>query len=112
MNAVPTADVLQTLSPKELFNVLPTTIMLTAPLTGPDQLPRWEALNGDHREAQEILSVPGLRSGTTYWVQDPLHALVLRQAAWRGQHAAEVLWDLAVQQYAVLVADTMANAWQ
>ena len=105
-------NILDGLSTTELFEVLPTTMMSTAPLTKPDQLHRWESLNGDHRDPCDILRNPALRAGTTYWANDALQALVLRQAARRDGHLAEVLWDLGMEQYAVTVANTMPAAWK
>lgn len=100
--------VLDALTTSELFEVLPTTEARTALVTTPEQLPRWESLNGDHRDVTEIVTSPRLRAGTTYWVEDPLHALVLREAARREGHAAEVLWDMGMAQHAVLVASAGA----
>lgn len=100
--------VLDALTNSELFGVLPTTAASTALVTTPEQLHRWESLNGDDRDATETVTSPSLRAGTTYWVEDPLHALVLREAARREGHAAEALWDLGMARHAVLVASASA----
>ena len=100
--------VLDTLSASELFHVLPVAASPTAPLVESDQAHRWESLSGDSRQVEEILGAPDLRAGQTYWVQDPLHALVLRQIARAEAAPAEVLWDLQTQQYVVMVTSSLS----
>lgn len=92
----------------ELFDVLPNATMAAWWIDEPDQIGRWETLNGDHRDAKEIVSNPMLRAGAAYWVDDALHALVLRDAALRQQHTAEAMFDHGREQYVVLVS--MATA--
>jgi len=103
---------LDTLSTSELFHVLPVTASSTAPLLESDHAGRWEPLSGDTRQVEEILSAPALRAGRTYWVEDPLHALVLRQIARAEAAPAEVLWDLQTQQYAVMVTSPLSFGWE
>ena len=93
----------------ELFDVLPQTTMHAGWIGEPDQVDRWETLNGDHRSAEEIVTNPALQAGTAYWVHDVLHALVLRNAARHQQRNAEALWDTRFEQYAVLVTHCMPS---
>lgn len=106
----PATTVLQSLSTTELFEVLPITEARTALLASPDQIDRWEPLNGDHRDAHAIVTGLARRGGTTYWVSDILHALVLRQAARQAAQTADILWDLGLQQYAVMVTSPCLGA--
>ena len=99
--------VFDSMSTTELFQLLPVTSMRTALIVEADQIHRWELLPGDLWDLADRITDPALSAGTTYLVEDALHALVLREAARRSGHAAEVLWDLATQQYAVLVAASM-----
>jgi hypothetical protein len=91
------------LDASELFDVLPETITPAAWIGDPGRIDRWEALNGDNRDIEEIVTSPDLLAGTAYWVHDALHALVLRNAARQQDRAAEAIWDLDLNQYVVLV---------
>lgn len=101
--------VLDTLSARELFDVLPVAAASTAQFVESDQTHRWESLDGDPREVEEIVSAPALSAGVTYWVKDALHALVLRQLARAEASPAEVLWDLETEQYVVMVTHSMSS---
>ena len=88
----------------ELFNVLPEITIHATWIGDPDQIDRWEVLNGDDRDIEDIVTNPDLLAGSVHWVHDALHALVLRNAARHEERVAEALWDLALAQYVVLVA--------
>ena len=103
----PPTTAFESMSTTELFQVLPVAAVHTAAIVKTDQIHRWELLPGDLGDLTDRITNPALSAGTTYWVKDPLHALVLRDAARRGGHAAEALWDIATQQYAVFVAASM-----
>lgn len=95
------------MSTTELFQVLPVASMRAALMVEAGQVGRWELLPGAPGDLADRITNPSLSAGTMYLVSDALHALVLRDAARRGGHAAEVLWDVATQQYAVLVPVSM-----
>ncbi|MGV8965357.1 MAG: hypothetical protein ACOH2F_03685 [Cellulomonas sp.] len=88
----------------ELFEVLPEMTADAAWIGDGGRVSRWEVLNGDSRDIEEIVTNPGLLAGTAYWMRDALHALVLRNAAREQARAAEAIWDLDLEQYVVLVA--------
>lgn len=96
----------------ELFDVPPVAATRTAELADLEQVHRWESLSSDRRDAQDIVSSPALRKGVTYWVKGALHALVLRQAARSEGQVAEVLFDLRMEQYAVMAATAMSPTWE
>ena len=88
----------------ELFAVLPEASMRASWIGNPDQIDRWETLNGDERDIKEIVTNPVLLAGTAFWVENALHALVLRNAARQEERLAEVMWDLGMERFMVLVA--------
>ena len=92
------------LDPSELFEVLPELTTQAAWIGDASRIDRWEVLNGDSRDIEEIVTNPLLLAGEAFWASDGLHALVLRNAARHEERAAEAIWDLALQQYVVLVA--------
>ena len=92
------------LDPSELFEVVPELAMQAAWIGDADRVDCWEVLNGESRDIEEIVTNPALLAGTAFWLRDPLHALVLRNAARHQGRAAEAIWDLNLEKYIVLVA--------